>query len=248
VGPTALYIGLAVLADGLAGLTGGLLSEQWLRRHLSGFVGFAAGALLSAVFLELMPEAVTGHGPSAFRWAFASFMVLAVFEWLLGHHHHAAPGASSRTLPAALLSSDALHNIGDGAAVAAAFLVSPQAGIATALAIIAHELPQEVGDYALLRAAGFSRARALVALSLVQLTAAIGAGAVMLGSQLVHDLEGVVLAIASGTFLYIGATDLLPELRSASPAEGRGQWVGVLCGVVLVGGVSLLERLLGLKG
>jgi zinc and cadmium transporter len=254
-----LYTWLAVLADGIAGLTGGLLSEQWLRRHLQVFVGFAAGALLTAVFLELLPEAVATQGPSAFRWAFASFMVLAVAEWLMGHqhHHHGPPqghhhhdfhGTQSRTLPAALLASDGLHNMGDGAAVAAAFLVSPVAGIATALAIIAHELPQEVGDYALLRAAGFSRARALVALTLVQMTAALGAGAVLLGSHLVQNLEGIVLAIASGTFLYIGATDLLPEMRSASPAEGRGQWLGVLGGVALVGGVSLLERLLGLKG
>jgi zinc and cadmium transporter len=211
------------------------------------FVGFAAGALLSAVFLELLPEAVAAQGPSAFRWAFASFMVLAVVEWGLGHHHHASMGTQSRTLPAALLASDALHNLGDGAAVSAAFLMSPQAGVATALAIIAHELPQEVGDYALLRAAGFSRARALVALSLVQLTAAVGAGAVLLGSHLIQDLGGIVLAIASGTFLYIGATDLLPEMRSASPAQGRGQWVGVLCGLALVGGVSLAEHLLGVK-
>ncbi|MFL5345360.1 MAG: ZIP family metal transporter [Hyalangium sp.] len=256
-----LYTWLAVLADGVAGLTGGLLSEQWLRRHLQVFVGFAAGALLTAVFLELLPEAVATQGPWAFRWAFASFMVLAVAEWMMGHHHHGTanehhhphhhhdfPGTQSRTLPAALLASDGLHNLGDGAAVAAAFLVSPEAGIATALAIIAHELPQEVGDYALLRAAGFSRARALIALTLVQLTAALGAGAVLLGSHLVQNLEGIVLAIASGTFLYIGATDLLPEMRSASPAEGRGQWLGVLGGLALVGGVSLLERLLGLKG
>jgi zinc and cadmium transporter len=248
---STLYIWLAVLAIGLAGLTGGLLSEQWLRRRLAAFVGFAAGALLAAVFLELLPEAVAAQGPSAFHWAFASFLVLAAVEGLLGRHHHthdASPGTSSRTLPAALLTSDALHNLGDGAAVAAAFLVSPQAGIATALAIIAHELPQEVGDYALLRATGFSRARALVALSLVQLSAAVGAGAVLLGSHLLQDLEGIVLAIASGTFLYIGATDLLPEMHAASPAEGRGQWVGVFCGVALVGGVSLVERLLGVHG
>jgi zinc and cadmium transporter len=175
-------------------------------------------------------------------------MVLAVVEWQMGHHHHDSHGVRSRTLPAALLASDALHNTGDGAAVAAAFLVSPRAGIAMALAIIAHELPQEVGDYALLRAAGFSRARALVALTLIQLTAALGAGAVLLGSHLVQNLGGIVLSIASGTFLYIGATDLLPEMRSAPPAEGRGQWVGVLCGLALVGGVSLVEHLLGLKG
>src|SRR4051794_35945717 len=95
---STLYIWLAVLADGLAGLAGGLLSEQWLRRYLGVFVGFAAGALLTAVFLELLPEAVSTQGPSAFRWAFGSFMALAVLEWQLGHHHHASHGTHSRTL------------------------------------------------------------------------------------------------------------------------------------------------------
>jgi zinc and cadmium transporter len=249
---STLFIWLAVLANGLAGLTGGLLSEHWLKRHLSALVAFAAGALLGAVFLEVFPEAVETLGPSAFRWALGSFVVLVFIEWFLGSHHdhsqhepghhHHEPLGSSTVVPS-LLAADTLHNVGDGAAVAAAFLVSPQAGVTTALAIIAHELPQEVGDYALLRAAGISRVRALLALAAVQFSAVIGAGAVLLGSQLVEGLEGIILALASGTFLYIGATDLLPELRrSSAPHEVRGRLLGFILGLSLVAAAGAVEH------
>jgi zinc and cadmium transporter len=254
---TLLFIGLAVLVDGIAGLAGGLLSERWMARHLSELVAFAAGALLGAVFLDLLPHAVATAGPSAFPWAFTSFLALALFSWLLGPHHHDhsthAPGhphhpehlSDSQSVVPSLLAADALHNLGDGAALAAAFLVSPEAGVATTVAIIAHELPQEVGDYALLRAAGLSRGRSLAALAGVQLTAAVGAGAVLLGSRFMEGLEGIILALASGTFLYIGATDLLPDVRrGGTPRETRGRMLGFLLGVALVAGVGFLEETL----
>lgn len=253
MGQAVLFTFLAVLMDGLAGLAGGLLSERWLRQHLPGLVGFAAGTLLAASFLEVLPEAVESLGTAAFSWAFASFVVLALLEWHMGHQHHhpheGAPptphyhahGVAAPTLPAALLASDALHNVGDGAAVAAAFLVSPEAGIATSLAVIAHELPQEVGDYALLRASGWPRGRALLSLAGVQLTALAGAAGMLLGSQLLPSLKGIVLAIAAGSFLYIGAVDLLPELRHGSASEMRQRVVGLVLGLGLLLAFHLIE-------
>ncbi|MCY1046346.1 ZIP family metal transporter [Corallococcus sp. bb12-1] len=255
---TVLLVFIAVGLDGVAGLAGGVLSERWLQRRLPALVAFAAGTLLCAVFLEVLPEAVATLGDSAFTWAFGSFVALALLEWALGHHHHQAEAAAGHvhghahghthahgapTLPSALLASDALHNIGDGAAVAAAFLVSPNAGFATAFAVIIHELPQEVGDYALLRAAGWSRAKSLVALGAVQLTAAVGAGAVLVGTQHLPSLQGTVLAIAGGSFLYIGAVDLLPDLRRGP--DSRQRVVGFLCGLLLIGGLHFVERFLG---
>ncbi|NNB96907.1 ZIP family metal transporter [Corallococcus exiguus] len=254
---TVLLVFIAVGLDGLAGLAGGVLSERWLQRRLPALVAFAAGTLLSAVFLEVLPEAVAAKGDAAFAWAFASFVVLTLMEWALGHHHHDAEAAAghahghhappvSPTLPTALLASDALHNVGDGAAVAAAFLVSPEAGFATAFAVIVHELPQEVGDYALLRAAGWTRARSLVALAGVQLTAAVGAAGVLLGTRYLPSLQGTVLAIAGGSFLYIGAVDLLPELRRGP--DSRQRVVGFLCGLLLIGGLHFAERFAGGHG
>ncbi|MCI0569230.1 MAG: ZIP family metal transporter [Myxococcaceae bacterium] len=240
MGRTHLLIWLAVAADGLAALVGGLLSERWLARHLGDLVAFAAGALLGAVFLELLPEAVTATGPVAFRWALAALVGMALLEWRLGHDRHRALPGTTRALPTALLGADALHNIGDGAAVAAAFLVSTNAGVATALAVIVHELPEEVGAYGLLRAAGWSRRRALLALVVVQLTAVVGAGSVLVGSRLVQNLEGVVLALAAGTFLHIATADLMPELESAGGHRGR-RVVGFLAGVALLALASALE-------
>ncbi|MBN8229489.1 ZIP family metal transporter [Corallococcus macrosporus] len=258
---TVLLVFIAVGLDGLAGLAGGVLSERWLQRRLPALVAFAAGTLLSTVFLEVLPEAVEARGEAAFAWAFASFVALALMEWALGHHHHDAEAAAGHahghhphhhghpgapTLPGALLASDALHNVGDGAAVAAAFLVSPHAGFATAFAVIVHELPQEVGDYALLRAAGWSRAKALVALGAVQLTALAGAVGVLLGTRYLPSLQGTVLAIAGGSFLYIGAVDLLPELRRGP--DSRQRVVGFLCGLLLIGGLHFAERFAGGHG
>ncbi|NBD13735.1 ZIP family metal transporter [Corallococcus silvisoli] len=252
---TVLLVFIAVGLDGLAGLAGGVLSERWLQKRLPALVAFAAGTLLSAVFLEVLPEAVATRGDVAFTWAFASFVALALLEWALGHHHHHAEGAAGHahghahgapTLPSTLLASDALHNMGDGAAVAAAFLVSPNTGFATAFAVIVHELPQEVGDYALLRAAGWSRGRSLLALAGVQLTAAVGAVGVLLGTEQLPSLRGTVLAIAGGSFLYIGAVDLLPELRRGP--DSRQRVVGFLCGLLLIGGLHVAESFAGGHG
>jgi zinc and cadmium transporter len=232
---TWVFIVLTLVVDAIVGLTGGILSDRWLRRYQAALVGFAAGALLAAAFVDVLPNTVGAMGPVALHWAFAGFIALASAEWLMGHHHHQKEGTERSTIPAALLLSDALHNVGDGAAVAAAFLNSPATGMAVALAIVAHEVPQEVGDFAVLRSAGLTRARALFALALVQLSAFGGAAGVMLAAKGFGHVTNVVLSLAGGTFLYIGATDLLPELHSGhTRADRRERMFGFLLGVSLV--------------
>jgi zinc and cadmium transporter len=240
VSSAGLYMTVALVLDGVAGLAGGLLSEAWLYRHQRYLIGLAAGALVAAVFLDVLPEAFEAVGASTTRWAFAGFVALALLEWLVGGHHH-RDGHEARehepppTLPLTLLSSDALHNVADGAAIAAAFLSSPHAGVTVAVAVVAHEIPQEVGDYALLRASGWRRGRALLALAGVQVTAAIGALGILLAEDHFHHVVGAALALAAGSFLYIGATDLLPELHSGgSERDRRQRLLGFLTGIALV--------------
>lgn len=234
-----VFIGLAILADGLAGLAGGLFSDRWLRRHQPALVGFAAGALLTAVFLDVLPEALQAFGPSALSWAFIGFVAFAFLEWLAGHHHASEGEESPRTLPASLLASDALHNLADGATLASAFLISPQVGLTVAIAVVAHEVPQELGDYALLRAAGFPRRRALLALAAVQLTAAFGAAGIILASERFGGVTAAALSIAAGTYLYIGATDLLPEIHSGKTGDRRQRMIGFVFGIALMVAASV---------
>ena len=156
-------------------------------------VSFAAGTLLAAVFLEILPEAVVHIGPRALPWAFGGFVLAGVLERLFGEHEHDRPEATRRGLPLVLLASDAIHNIGDGAAVAAAFMTSPHAGVIASFAVIAHEVPQEIGDFALLRRSGFSRRRALGALLGTQVSAGIGAAIVLSLGGPVPEVAGIIL-------------------------------------------------------
>lgn len=230
---TELLILLALVADGLVGLSGGLLPERWLNRHQAALVGFAAGALLAAVFLDILPEAIRDFGPRALQWTLLGFTVLTVVDWVVGHEHH-MDEKGAPVLPSTVLSSDILHNIGDGAAIAAGFLLSVRSGFVVALAVIAHEVPHEVGDYTLLRAAGWKRPRTLLALAGVQLTAAIGALGFLLFAERFHGFTAPLLSMAAGSFLYISATNLLPQIRYGSKSRRYERMIGFVCGIGIV--------------
>jgi zinc and cadmium transporter len=232
-----LWITAAVMVNGAVALVGGILPEAWLARRRAGLIGFAAGTLLVAALLDILPEAIEAYGPEAMWWCAGGFIVAALAEWsLTSHIHRRGGGAPAPVPPLTLLGSDALHNISDGMAIAAAFLISVPLGIVTSLAVIVHELPEEVGDYVLLRAAGVSRRRALVALAGVQATAALGAFGTLAAASYTASLAGIALAIAAGTFLFIAATDLLPEvLRKDTTRHDRTESVvGFALGVMVV--------------
>ena len=236
-----VYIVLATLVDGCAGMTGALVPERWLARRRAAWVGFATGVLLGVTFLHVLPEAVATHSvQGVLRATLASFTCMTALEWWLGHR--GTRRSYRAILPVMLLASDGLHNTSDGAAVAAAFLVSPRLGLLTTLAVVAHEVPKEIGDFALLTAAGMGRIRAIVALAIVQLTAGIGALAAVLLVSFWSSAEGLVLGIAAGTFLYIAATDLLPELLHESQG-GRAGHQAILAFLVGLAIALVMARL-----
>src|SRR5262249_13134345 len=149
------------------------------------------------------------------------------------------------TVPGSLLLSDALHNIGDGAAIAAAFIVSTRVGVAVAVAVIAHEIPQEIGDYAVLRVANWQRPHALLALWAVQCRAFVEAIGVILAVRQIGSVTPILLCIAAGTFLYIGGTDLLPHVQSGkSPSDRAERMLGFASGIVMIALVSVLVQTL----
>jgi zinc and cadmium transporter len=212
-----------------------------VNRHQAALIGFAAAALLGAVFLDILPETIRDVGVQALNWTLLGFILLTIVDWFVGHEHH-LDEKGAPILPATILSSDVLHNIGDGAAIAAGFLLSIRAGVTVALAVIAHEVPHEVGDYTLLRASGWKRSRSLLALAGVQLTAAIGAFGFLLFAERFHGFTAPLLSMAAGSFLYISATNLLPQIRFGSHSRRHERILGFVCGI---GVVVLLFGLIG---
>jgi zinc and cadmium transporter len=231
-----LWIAGAVTLDGAAALAGGALPEAWLARRRAALIGFAAGTLLLAAVLDILPAAVAARGVGALWWSASSFVVVAIAEWALARRRHRVGSAPAPVQPVTLLGSDALHNIGDGMAIAAAFLVSISLGVVTSLAVIVHEVPEEIGDYVLVRAAGMSKRDALLALTAVQATAALGAIATLGAAARAEQLTGIALSIAAGTFVFIAAVDLLPQVvrRAAAARDRRDGVIGLALGAVVV--------------
>lgn len=232
---TLAYVAAAVVADGCAGLVGALVPERRLDQSRPLLLGFACGVLLGTTFLNLLPEAFA----SAPRWAVlgviaTSLAIMAAIEWALGRRR--LETLEGKRLAAMLLGADAFHNAADGAAIAASFLVSPRLGVITAVAVIAHEVPEELADYILLRNSGLARGPALVAMAGVQLTAALGAAITLLSAAVWRDVSGLALGLAAGTFLYIALADLLPALWKSPPAPRgarRHAVSGLLTGLAL---------------
>jgi zinc and cadmium transporter len=190
-------------------------SEHTRQRIMRVLVAYAAGALLAAALLGLIPEAVE-HAPARSVLATVLAAVVACFvleQVLVWRHCHGAPcEGHSAAVPLVLL-GDGLHNFVDGAAIAAAFLDSVPLGLTTSLAILAHEIPQEIGDFAVLLDAGQPPRRALVLNLLSGLAAVAGALVGYVWLAPLHGAVPYVLGISAATFLYIALVDLLADFH-----------------------------------
>lgn len=191
-----------------------LLKSKEAQKRTGTLVSFAAGVMLSAAFLDLLPEALEGAGemnvfiPTLI--GVVSFFFLERFV-LWFHHHHDGHGATPSAV--LVLIGDSFHNFIDGVAIAAAFLVSPTLGVITTLAIAFHEIPQELADLSVLVAGGLKQKRALFYNFLSGLTALAGA---VIGYIYLESVEKVIwmfLSFTAGMFLYIACSDLIPELH-----------------------------------
>jgi zinc and cadmium transporter len=197
--------------------------EAELRKIVGRLIGFASGAMLGAAFLHMLPESfaderVAGIAPALVLTGFFGFFILERTLWA---HQHDVAGSARHGLPAlAMLNvlGDAAHNAVDGMAIAAAYLTGPALGFTTALAVLLHEVPQEVGDYGILLHAGLSRRRAILWNLASALSAVAGAAMVLIVGQRLDDLAAVIVPFAAGGFIYIAAVDLIPQLREESVA------------------------------
>lgn len=224
---------LLVTLMSLVGAVGLQLRGEVLQRALVFLVPFAAGTLLGDAFFHIIPE-LSEDGGFAFTSSLALVLGLVLFFALekVLHWHHAHYPHEDVIHPVAMsnLVGDGLHNLLDGSLIAASYLVSPTVGVATTIAVVLHEIPQELGDFGILVHSGVAPKRALRLNLLTGSAAIVGALlALMSGEAFAGEL---LLPVAAGAFIYIASTDLLPELhKEPEPRKSLLQICALLAGV-----------------
>jgi zinc and cadmium transporter len=224
---TLLFILLATLAGGvLSVLAAALITYNVLGTFVQRLVSFSAGVLLGAAFLELLPHAFEGanNQHSLFAALLGGLLVFFLLEkfalWRHSHHHeHGFDAHEAGKSGLLILVGDAIHNFADGILIAAAFVADPKLGLITTLGIIAHEVPQEAGDFIVLLNAGYSKARAL-AYNMLSSGASVAGG--VIGYFALADVTSAlpyVLVFAAASFIYIAVADLIPWMQRRPDTE-----------------------------
>lgn len=243
----------------LFSLLGGVLSviaasiflifpDRFRQALLPHFVSFAIGALLGAAFLALLPHAVSGPnaiefhelGLAVLSGILGFFLMEKMVLWRHCHEHECeahTPTDHHREQAAGtlVLVGDSIHNLVDGVLIGAAFITDIHLGIITSLAVAAHEIPQEVGDFAILLNSGFRRKKAFVFNVLASLTTIIGAMIAYFSLQQAQTAVPYVLAIAASSFIYIAVADLIPGLHKRVEFHETVKQVAlIIAGVVVI--------------
>jgi zinc and cadmium transporter len=205
---------LIVSAISLIGVVTFAIKGELLDRLLFLLIGFAAGALIGGAFLHLIPEALeSGNAQDVFFYTILGFTLFFLLEKYLYWRHCHDEICEIHPFTYLNLIGDGFHNFLDGLVMAASFLVSIKLGIVTTLAVILHEIPQELGDFGVLVYGGFTRGKALFFNLLSALTAVLGAIAGYFISSYVTNFTGFILPLTAGGFIYIASSDLVPELH-----------------------------------
>jgi zinc and cadmium transporter len=228
--------GLLMAAIAMVGSVTLVFKPATLQRLLLPLVAFAAGSLIGGAFFHMIPAAITAELSivEVGIAVVAGFTVFFVLEQFLHWHHcHRAAAECKQPLTYLILIGDGLHNFLGGLAIAGTFLVDPRLGITAWLAAAAHEVPQELGDFGVLVHGGWSKSKALLFNVLSGLTFLLG------GLVTYHLADRIDVAwlipFAAGNFLYIGASDLVPEVsRHAQPGSGVLHLAAFLAGVLLL--------------
>ncbi|MBS3157210.1 ZIP family metal transporter [Candidatus Woesearchaeota archaeon] len=188
------------------------LKDKLLNKILLSLVSLSAGALLGDAFLHLIPEAVeTISSEKVFLYVLIGFTLFFFIEKVLHWHHCHKGHCETHSFAYMILVGDAIHNLLDGLIIAASFIASPVIGFTTTLAIILHEIPQELGDFGVLVHGGFKKTKALFLNFLTAVTAVIGG---IIGYFISSEsIINFFLPFAAGGFIYIAASDLIPELK-----------------------------------
>lgn len=233
------YSILSVAIVSLISLTGALtlaLNKNFLKKILLTLVSFAVGGLFGDAFIHLIPESFKDLGlnaktPLLILTGILMFFILEKFiRW---RHCHAEPCEDhAHPVVAMNLIGDGVHNMIDGMLIAASFMASIPIGIATTIAIVLHEIPQEIGDFAVLVHGGFSVKRALVANFICSLLSVAGALIILLAGPYLSEYTKFILPITAGGFIYMAGSDLIPELHhDVKPKTSALQLASILAGI-----------------
>ena len=244
----ALYTIISVLIVSSVSLIGVVfLSMQGpkLQKALLFLVSFAVGALLGDAFIHLIPQAYEKLNNNLLTAVFvlSGVMLFFALEKFIRWRHCHIPTSEQHIHPVATLNlvGDSVHNFIDGLLIGASYLVSVPIGITTTLAVLLHEIPQEIGDFSILVHAGFTMKKALLFNFLTALTALLGAIiSLLIKKSLGDQYSTIMLAITAGGFIYIAGTDLIPELHDQSDNLS----VSILQFFAIVSGIGLMSLLL----
>jgi zinc and cadmium transporter len=247
-------IGASVLVSitSMSGLFALWIEPERLKRIIPYLVALAVGVLLGDAFIHLIPDAVKRQGSistvclTALLGMFLFFILEKLVRWRHDHHVN-VPGQQNAIRPIAKMNlmGDAVHNFVDGILIGGSFLVDPVLGFTTTLAIIAHEIPQEIGDVGALVYGGYSPAKAVLYNFYCSLTVVAGAVFALLFSQLAESSLILLLPVAAGGFIYIAATDMIPVLHEHSTITNMlGQTAIFGLGIGFMQSIIILENTL----
>lgn len=246
---TILYTLISVAGISLVSFVGVLalmLRREVLNRSVFILVSLAVGALLGDVFIHIIPEAYEALDNSTYisLLIIGGILIFFILEKVLHWHHHTLEHAEEHAHPVGriVLFGDGVHNFIDGLLIAASYMVSVEVGIATTIAVILHEIPQEIGNFGVLMHAGYSTAQALWYNFLSALTAIVGACVALFFGSVTEAFAIWALPVTAGGFIYIALSDLIPELQKDRTGQGVLQVLAILVGVVS------MAALLGLEG
>jgi zinc and cadmium transporter len=223
-----------ISAISLVGALTLVLKEKILDKLLFVLIAVAAGTMLGVAFLDLIPEAVEKGGSNVFLYVLSGILAFFVLERFIFWHHCHEGKCDVHAFSYLNLVGDGVHNLLDGVVITAAYFVSIPLGVATTIAIAMHEIPQEIGDFAILIYGGFSRKKALFYNFLSALASFLGVALAYVFSSS-EGFFTFFLAFAAGGFIYIASADIMPELQKEM--EFRKSLLQLLC---LIGGIVLM--------
>jgi zinc and cadmium transporter len=243
---------LAISLFSLGGIFALSLKEKTLHNLLFVLIAFSAGTILGAAYFDLLPEAIEiVDDSSVFIWVTLGYVGFYILErfiyWYHGHGHESDISTeindkkSTKDFAYLNLIGDGIHNFIDGIIIATSFLIGFSVGLATTLAVIFHEFPQEIGDYGILVYAGFKRKKALLLNFIVSFAVVFGGIFANFFIENIETLSGLLIAISAGGFIYLSASELIPELNKENNFKKSAiQFIIFILGITLIWSLGII--------